>query len=734
MAKTHDNPSRWRTTLHQWWPGLLVAGLWLFHLIANWTWLSKNVVMRSWDRIGALINSLYYYDTLSNITIQSLFKASIQDEIRPPLFAASMAAMQKLFGVSSDLAIMVNAVYLAVLLFASYGIGARLGGRRQGLLSVSLVAFTPLLFAMSRYSYFEFAVAAFAALSVYLLLASERFEKRSPTFLLGIALGLGTLTKRTFPIFVLGAAAVVFLQAGLPQKLWNRLKRVRHPRWRDLLLSLVGGFALSALWYFPNQDLAQTLAFGFWLFPMWGTIYAFTIYFVLQPPDATANFLSCGGLALSVASLWYLPRASFVQRALRAGWGVDDPRGRVVDWTDPATWTDYLQSFLYGFSPVLSLLLLLALGLLLIHLIRSRGRSPRHSWWNSDWWAIVACLGISYFILSTSIYKEHRAITPALPFLSIILAGALCRLPWRRLGTALASFAVVFGLVQFFAISYTETHWLAEQARFPRPILAQGGLFAEGPYLELPDSGLNDPGYHISPAVLRHVDQRRELEGWDSISLGIVANSSHVHIGMLAYEQLKSYPAIQVEDPVQAYPQESAYSKAFQYDYVLVLTYGSRGTSTREAVATILGERRPWFETGFELEQVHALPDESEVLLFGRRQRPERVYRTESLFDVAQYLRQTSANGNPIVVYPPDLLYGVLQHYWGPADVLAVAGREDFSSSRAQAAAQNRPLFIVTDQQTEVLDWLEEGSGVQETEFGELTVITAHPPSSTGSE
>jgi 4-amino-4-deoxy-L-arabinose transferase-like glycosyltransferase len=725
MAKFQDHPSQWRAALHRCWPGLLVAVLWLFHVIANWTWLGKNVIMRGWDRIGALINSLFYYDTLSTITLQSLFKASIQDEIRPPLFAASMAVMYKLFGVSSDVAIMVNAVYLAILLFASYSIGARLGGRRQGLLSAVLVAFTPLVFAMSRYSYFEFAVAAFAALSISLLLASERFEKRGFALLLGIALGLGLLLKRTFPVFVIGAAAVVFLQAGLPQKLWARLKGLPRFRWRDLVLALVGGLALSAFWYFPNQELAQTLALGFWLFPIWWAIYAFTIFFLLQPPSAVANFLSCCGLAMSVASLWYLPRSSFIQRALRAGWGVDDPRGRVVEWTNPSTWTDYLQSFLYGFSPVFALLLLLALGLLFIHSIRRKRRPLPSPWWDSGWWAVIASLGVAYLIFSTSIYKEDRAITPALPFLSIIMAGAIYRLPWRRVGAALASVAVVFGLIQFFAISYTETHWLAEQAVFPQPILGQAGLFGRGPYLELPDSGLNDPGYHVSPTVLRRVEQRRELEGWDSISLGIVANSSHVHVGMFAYEQLRSYPAIQVEDPVQAYPHESAYSTAFQYDYVLVLTGGSRGTSTREAVATILGERRPWFETAFELEKVYPLPDGNDVLLFRRRQRPESPHRHEALFDVAQYVRQTAADRDAVVVYPPDLLIGILQHYWGPAHVSGVASWEGFSSSRSEVAGRGGRIFLVTDHRAEVLGWLEHEPGIQEMEFGELSVITS---------
>ncbi|HFD39120.1 MAG TPA: hypothetical protein ENJ31_04640, partial [Anaerolineae bacterium] len=151
----------------RWLPPLTIGGLWLFHTLANWLWLNKNVMTRGWDRIGALVNSLFYYDTLSTWSLQSLFHASVQDVLRPPLFGVSMAVMYKLFGVSADVAVMVNAVYWAILLAACYGLGSRLGGWRLGVLSAVLVALIPLVYAMSRYSYFEFSVAALVALTLY---------------------------------------------------------------------------------------------------------------------------------------------------------------------------------------------------------------------------------------------------------------------------------------------------------------------------------------------------------------------------------------------------------------------------------------------------------------------------------------------------------------------------------------------------------------------------------------
>jgi 4-amino-4-deoxy-L-arabinose transferase-like glycosyltransferase len=711
--------------LDRWGPALLVLGLSLFHGINNWIWLSKNAMTRGWDRINALVNSLLYHQTLSTFSLQGLFKATIQDEIRPPLFGLSMAGMYRLFGVSQDVAVMVNAVYMLVLLAASYGIGSTLGGRCLGMLSAVLVSLIPLVFAMARYSYFEFSLAAIGFLSIYLLLATDRFEKRGFSVLLGLSLGMGLLIKRTFPVFVIGALGVVALQAGLPRKLWTRLRAPRL-RWRDVGLAAVGGLLLSVLWYYPNRDMAGTLPAGPWLFPLWWAMATATIYVLLRPPSTGTNFVSCCALAMSVASLWYLPHFDFVGRALRAGWGVDDPRGRGVDLTSLATYTDYLESILDGFSPFYSLLLLLAVGLLLAYAIRTRHRLVPKPWWEWGWWPMLASMIVSYAILSTSIYKEPRAIAPLLPYLGVILAGVLLALPWRPVRTALLALAIGFGVVQFFAISYTETHWLVEKTNFGKVVLGQRGVFAQAPYLEVPDSGLNDPDYYIAGDVLRQVEAGRQREGWETLSLGILAGSSHVHVGMFAYDQLLSYPAIHVENPVQAYPQESPYSMAYRYDYVLVLSEGSRGEAMQEAVSLILDERRSLFDRAFELGKVYSLPDGSEATLFRRRHRPTATYSDSSLYELAGLLHEGVTREDLIVLHPPGLLNGLLEAYWGEAPAVP-------STEWASHEERPRRVFLVTVQEADGAEQIEAlydayGPPIQDLEFGELRLVVFEAP------
>ena len=614
-----QTPPEQSNHLERWLPAGLIASLVLFHAVNNWLWLSKNLVIRGWDRIGALVNSLFYHETLSSLSLTALFKATVQDEIRPPLFGLSMALMYGPFGVSPDVAIMVNVVYWVLLLGASYGLAARLGGRRLGLLTTILVAFIPLVYAMSRYSYFEFSLTALTVLSLYLLQASQRLEKRGTSVLLGLSLGCGLLIKRTFPLFVVGALVVVLLQARLPRRLWSLVRSRPRLPWRNLALAAVGGLALAALWYLPNREMAQTLPAGSWLLPLWSILAASSLFFLLQPASVVSNAFASGSIALSLASLWYLPHSDFVQRALRAGWGVSDPRGRFVDWGDPATYTDYLRSIIYGFSPFYVLLLVLVLGALVLYWLRQRRRPWPTPWWDWDWWAVLVSLAVAYGLLSSSIYKEHRAITPLLPSLGLILAAALLKLPWRRWRTFLIVVAVLFGIVQFFTVSYTGPRALAWRTSFPVPWLKRTGLFALGPYLETPDSGTNDPAFWIADDVLPLVETTRQRQGRETASLAVVADSSHVHLGMLAYDQLAHYPALELGDPTRDRAAEDAYAALFDYDYVLLLENKNRRPIVREVEALILHQRRARFKQVFEEIWRFELPDGSIAHLYQHR-------------------------------------------------------------------------------------------------------------------
>jgi 4-amino-4-deoxy-L-arabinose transferase-like glycosyltransferase len=204
----------YRATLLRLLPWLLIGALVLFHAVNNWIWLVGNVTWTGWDKARHLTQSLNFSQMLSPPTIRSLFDLMIADSIRPPLVPASAAVMYWLFGRSADIATMINVVYMAIALAATYGLGRRWAGRRLGFVSVILLAFFPMFYAMSRHFYLEFALMAMVALTVYLLVATDGFQRRGISILFGLSLGLGLLTKRTFAVFLTGPLIVAILASG----------------------------------------------------------------------------------------------------------------------------------------------------------------------------------------------------------------------------------------------------------------------------------------------------------------------------------------------------------------------------------------------------------------------------------------------------------------------------------------------------------------------------------------
>ena len=157
---------------------LPLALLWLIHVLANWLWLAHNVTILGWDRPAHLVRTLDYYALLHPFTVQGLFGALTMHEFYPPLFHIASSGFYSLFGVSADVAAMTNAVFLAILLVSTYGIGKRLFDSATGLLAAALVSFFPIVFFMSRSTYVDYALMSLVALAIYCLLRADGFRSR----------------------------------------------------------------------------------------------------------------------------------------------------------------------------------------------------------------------------------------------------------------------------------------------------------------------------------------------------------------------------------------------------------------------------------------------------------------------------------------------------------------------------------------------------------------------------
>ncbi len=221
---------------------LIVVSVTAFNLL--WTRLDSNRLY--WDYARHLGDSLFYRDTFSAAHPLRYLDGYVR---YPPLMYWVTDVFYAVLGSDLWVAILSNSVFIAILVFATYGIGRTLWSRRVGLLSALFAVTTPLFVTQFREYMLDAPLSAMVAAGLYFLIRSDNFAERRPSLLLGLACACGLLVKWTFPFFValpvVAAVVTAFVHA-------------RQVRSLDRLLNFVAAgsvtLAVSALWYVPNYS------------------------------------------------------------------------------------------------------------------------------------------------------------------------------------------------------------------------------------------------------------------------------------------------------------------------------------------------------------------------------------------------------------------------------------------------------------------------------------------------
>jgi 4-amino-4-deoxy-L-arabinose transferase-like glycosyltransferase len=690
---------RLRTQLDRFGPALLIAVLVAWHAFHNWLWLSNNVVLTGWDKARHLAQSLTYNNLLTPLTLRTFFGALISDSVRPPFAPMAAVPLYRLFGTSSDVATMLNVLYLAVTLVATYKIGVLLRSRSLGILSTLLLALFPMFYAMSRYFYLEFPLTALVALTMWLLLGSAGFQKRGFSLLFGLCLGLGLLTKRTYVAFVMAPVAFVVLTSDVFPSLWRRIRGGVRIDLKHAALALAGGLALAAAWFLPNWAAIQGRALGGWIFPLWAGLVAITIYLLLRRPAPDVNFLSALTLGVVIGSTWYLANTGFMQRMLLFAYGVNDPRGRTIQIGSLHTYTEFLVTLVnQHISLIVVLLLIVAALVLLIALLRRKTTLSVLRRVRSGWWAVLLWLVGPYAVLTLSIYHETRAITPVLPAIALLAAGLILKIPWRSVRSVLIALLVVIGIVQFYAVSFEPLHGLVDASSLRLPFLGDTGLLGRGGYLQVPDAAATDSGYWIEPDVLERMEGERLAQGWESASLGLLVNAKQINFEHFAYLTLAGdyYPQITVERLARAHGPEPVYPRLFQHDYLLVKQENAAADADSQAVIDqILEEPTTYFQQAFALDASYPLPDGDTVYLYHRRVRPPEGAAADFAPELAQTLNAMATEDSVLIVIPPDLVPLLGQNLDRELDLYAFSGRDTTGETITEAVAGHESVLLV---------------------------------------
>jgi 4-amino-4-deoxy-L-arabinose transferase-like glycosyltransferase len=232
---------------------------------ANGVWILLDNSTPSWDQSHYLTVTLTYREALeSGGPVELLRAIHSTDPSHGPLFTVLMLPLVGIFGSGPRSALLLNFL-LAPVLYVSAGQIAWIVFRDwiARLLAIGLVATVPILVGLNHEILQDFLLVTLTTVSLMLLLQTDGFQRGPVAVALGLAMGLGTLTKVTFPLFVAGPLVVVCVQIIVSQ-VAGKDERDPHRAPAKVLARNIGLAALAYLivvapWYGPN--LSATLEY-----------------------------------------------------------------------------------------------------------------------------------------------------------------------------------------------------------------------------------------------------------------------------------------------------------------------------------------------------------------------------------------------------------------------------------------------------------------------------------------
>lgn len=220
---------------------LILSLIFLVSAASDIVWLTQETVPPSWDESLHLTRSLQYYDLIMTGQWGTLIQV---DNYYPPFYHVSTLFNYILFGTSTDSAIFQNVFYFGILLFSVYKIGKYFGNVETGLISALLISVYPSVFGLRRFFSIDNGLISMVALSIYLLILTNKFKNNKFTIYFGIISAIAILTKWTAIFFIIGPFLVVCYEG-----LW---KERRIPNLWFVLMILIGSVIVLS-WYYPHM-------------------------------------------------------------------------------------------------------------------------------------------------------------------------------------------------------------------------------------------------------------------------------------------------------------------------------------------------------------------------------------------------------------------------------------------------------------------------------------------------
>lgn len=324
---------------------------------SNLSWAALDHGPPLSDASSHAYQSLLFHDTLRTVpTPGQAFYQFFAFRNHYPLLAYQVGELGWLVLGRSPLAPVLGMVpFLGILAVSMYGLVRMMAGRLAGLTAAVMACTAPVVLDYARMPFLDMQLAAMVALGTWTLLASRSWEDLRWTRGFGVALGLGILTKWTFPAFVavpLAAAAVVALRGRRPGDLRRALQMVAVA----VVLALVGAT------FFPVQDLRPDQGPALLQLFLWSLALVAAVLQVarlrrdLPSPSALVNGAEALVLAVALAAPYYASNRDLVvyKAIYQAGVQVDYLGALKINLHDQYLWL-YLGSLWFPLGAALGI-------------------------------------------------------------------------------------------------------------------------------------------------------------------------------------------------------------------------------------------------------------------------------------------------------------------------------------------------------------------------------------------
>ncbi|MFC1809650.1 ArnT family glycosyltransferase [Candidatus Omnitrophota bacterium] len=264
-------------------PIILIAGITLFIGIANTIYLDQSEDLDNGDQLGHLIESISVYN----------HETELQSYRSSPGIYYITAFLYKIFGTNEYVAISTNLLFLILLLISTYVITYYFS---QNMLTstyaIILVSLYPMTYGLSRYYLVGLSLMASVCFCIAMFILSDNFKRQRYSLLLGIAIGIGPLSKESFPIFILPIGLIALFKICK--------EKLSSEKIINLIICLLSANIFLSLWLFRNfiEILGDSLMRGHYCLPTDSAISIFPISKFLFYLNPLINFIISPGLFL----------------------------------------------------------------------------------------------------------------------------------------------------------------------------------------------------------------------------------------------------------------------------------------------------------------------------------------------------------------------------------------------------------------------------------------------------